>query len=112
MSATKEGGRKAALTNKSKYGKDFYARIGSLGGKASGAGEFYGNSERARTAGKLGESLSSRKGVPMTLEHKKRMSEAQKARWKRIKEDRFLILDPDVDQPIIIQRKVRKLRWW
>lgn len=112
MSGTRSGGLKTSNTVKRIHGSDYYKKIGSLGGKASGTGGFYGNSERARTAGKLGGSLSSRKGVPMTPEHRKRMSEAQKARWKRVKEDKFLILDPDVDQPIIIQRKVRKLRWW
>lgn len=112
LSGTLAGGHKTRQTIIEKYGADYYKILGRLGGKASGTGGFYGNSERARTAGKLGGSLSSRKGVPMTLEHRKRMSEAQRARWKRIKEDRFLILDPEVDQPIIIQRKVRKLRWW
>lgn len=110
MSNTKAGARKAAETNKSKYGEDFYTRIGSLGGKASGTGGFYGNPERARTAGAKGGRLGSRKGTPMSPESRKRMSEAQRARWKRIKEDRFLILDPEVDQPIILQRKPRWFR--
>lgn len=41
MSGTVEGGKWAAKTNKWKYGEDFYARIGSKGGKASGTGGFY-----------------------------------------------------------------------
>lgn len=32
MAGTKEGGRKAALTNKTKYGPDFYKNIGRKGG--------------------------------------------------------------------------------
>lgn len=33
MAGTVQGGRAAAATNKSKYGEDFYGRIGSKGGK-------------------------------------------------------------------------------
>ena len=33
MPGTIEGGRKAAATNKKKYGKEFYANIGRKGGK-------------------------------------------------------------------------------
>lgn len=33
MPGTLEGGRKAAATNKTKYGPDFYAKIGGMGGK-------------------------------------------------------------------------------
>ena len=35
MPGTLEGGRKAAATNKSKYGSDFYANIGRKGGSKS-----------------------------------------------------------------------------
>ena len=35
MSGTLEGGRKAAATNKAKYGKEFYANIGRKGGSKS-----------------------------------------------------------------------------
>lgn len=34
MAGTKEGGTRAAETNKRRYGADFYARIGAKGGKA------------------------------------------------------------------------------
>lgn len=40
MPGTKTGGKAAARTNKAKYGDDFYARIGALGGKASRTGGF------------------------------------------------------------------------
>ena len=33
MSGTHAGGKKAAATNKAKYGKDFYAEIGRKGGR-------------------------------------------------------------------------------
>lgn len=36
MAGTKAGGLKAAQTNKEKYGKEFYARIGAIGGKKTG----------------------------------------------------------------------------
>jgi hypothetical protein len=60
MSGTKSGGRAAAATNKSKYGADFYARIGSLGGKKGHTGGFYANRELARRAGAVGGRISRR----------------------------------------------------
>lgn len=70
MSGTKAGGLKAATTNKAKYGKDFYARIGKIGGYIGRTGGFAsehkGNDgltghERARIAGKKGGLISKRK---------------------------------------------------
>lgn len=60
MAGTKAGGRKAAATNKAKYGKDFYARIGQMGGKLGHTGGFYVNRELARTAGQRGGRISRR----------------------------------------------------
>lgn len=40
MAGTKEGGSAAAKTNKAKYGSDFYARIGAMGGKKGTTGGF------------------------------------------------------------------------
>lgn len=60
MSATREGGLKAAKTNKAKYGDDFYKRIGATGGKVSRGGGFAHDPEMARLAGRLG-GLNSRK---------------------------------------------------
>lgn len=54
MPGTKAGGLKAAAKNKDKYGKDFYAKIGSQGGKLGHTGGFYANRELAKTAGALG----------------------------------------------------------
>lgn len=60
MAGTKDGGRKAAATNKNKYGKDFYARIGQMGGKLGRTGGFYANRELAREAGRRGGRISRR----------------------------------------------------
>ncbi len=60
MAGTKDGGRKAAFTNKTKYGKDFYARIGAMGGKMGRTGGFYANRELARKAGAKGGRISRR----------------------------------------------------
>lgn len=40
MSGTVSGGKAAAATNKAKYGADFYAKIGALGGKKGTTGGF------------------------------------------------------------------------
>jgi len=40
MPATKEGRIKAAITNKKKYGEDFYKKIGAKGGAKSRGGGF------------------------------------------------------------------------
>lgn len=40
MAGTKAGGKATALTNKSKYGPDYYAKIGKLGGAAGKTGGF------------------------------------------------------------------------
>jgi uncharacterized protein len=60
MAGTKTGGTKAAATNKSKYGKDFYAKIGAKGGKKGTTGGFYANRELARIAGAKGGAKSRR----------------------------------------------------
>jgi len=40
MPGTVEGGKQAGKTNKRKYGKDFYAKIGAMGGKLGKTGGF------------------------------------------------------------------------
>ena len=62
MAGTKAGGQKAAATNKAKYGPDFYARIGQMGGKLGRTGGFYVNRDLAREAGRIGGRIS-RRGV-------------------------------------------------
>ena len=61
MPGTKAGARKAALTNKKRYGDDFYANIGAKGGKNSNTGGFAANRELARIAGAKGGRISRRK---------------------------------------------------
>lgn len=60
MSGTKEGGKKASITNMKKHGKDFYARIGSMGGKWCGLKGFALDNERAKSAGRKGGLISKR----------------------------------------------------
>jgi len=69
MSGTADGGKKASLTNKKKYGRDFYARIGAMGGRNSVTGGFASDKvgkdgltgpERAKIAGQKGGKLSKR----------------------------------------------------
>ena len=60
MAGTKAGGQDAAATNKKKYGSDFYAKIGSKGGKLGKTGGFYANRELARKAGAKGGRISRR----------------------------------------------------
>lgn len=69
MAGTKKGGVKAATTNKTKYGADFYAMIGAKGGKRGKTGGFASNKkgedgltgrERARLAGSKGGRISRR----------------------------------------------------
>lgn len=60
MAGTKLGGKAAASTNKAKYGADFYAKIGAMGGKKGKTGGFYANRELARVAGAKGGRISRR----------------------------------------------------
>ncbi|PID32188.1 hypothetical protein CR970_01905 [Candidatus Saccharibacteria bacterium] len=60
MAGTKAGGMRAAATNKTKHGADFYARIGAMGGKKGTTGGFYANRELARIAGAKGGRISRR----------------------------------------------------
>lgn len=60
MSGTKEGGKKASTTNKNRYGNDFYAKIGAIGGRNGTTGGFASSTERARWAGSIGGKKSKR----------------------------------------------------
>lgn len=65
MSGTVAGGRKAAQTNKRKYGESFYKVLGAQGGKKGkkdGAIKgFDADRELARRAGAIGGTISKRK---------------------------------------------------
>ena len=60
MAGTKAGGVKAAATNKTKHGADFYAKIGRKGGQRGRTGGFAANPELARIAGAKGGRVSRR----------------------------------------------------
>lgn len=54
MAGTKEGGKKAAKTNKLRHGEDFYIINGRKGGQAGHTGGFASNPELAKLAGQKG----------------------------------------------------------
>jgi general stress protein YciG len=69
MAGTKEGGVKASITNKAKYGSEFYKTIGRRGGKATGIKGFASGvvgkdgltgRQRAKLAGQKGGAISKR----------------------------------------------------
>jgi general stress protein YciG len=76
MPGTREGGLKASATIKNRYGKSYYNRIGSLGGKKSVGGGFKKNPELARLAGKLG-GLKGRRGDTLTAVDMNKIIEIQ-----------------------------------
>ncbi|HVE80994.1 MAG TPA: KGG domain-containing protein [Candidatus Dormibacteraeota bacterium] len=61
MPGTPAGGRKAAATNKQRYGMNFYMTIGRKGGQISRGGGFAHNPELARVAGRKGGQASRRR---------------------------------------------------
>lgn len=63
MSGTVKGGKKAAKTNKKRYGKNFYREIGRKGGQNGHTGGFAANHELARMAGRIGGLKSRRTGI-------------------------------------------------
>jgi hypothetical protein len=63
MAGTKAGGQAAAATNKAKYGDDFYAKIGAVGGRLGTTGGFAAGEagrRRARVYGHFGGKKSRR----------------------------------------------------
>ena len=77
MAGTKAGGAKAAATNKAKYGKDFYSKIGQKGGKNGPTGGFAANRELAKIAGQKGGRVS-RRGKARTAISATEVSETSK----------------------------------
>lgn len=77
MAGSKLGGLHAAETNKEKYGPDFYAKIGKLGGQAGRGYAFgHGKVDPAR-AGQVGGKKSRR---IYTEQDRQRQSELMKKR--------------------------------
>lgn len=66
MAGTKKGGQLAAATNKTRYGSDFYAKIGAKGGVKGHTGGFAANPALARIAGAKGGRISRRKKAVVT----------------------------------------------
>lgn len=64
MSGNKAGGKAAAKSNIERHGKDFYARIGAIGGRKSRGGGF-ADRDLARAAGAKGGSISRRRKAPI-----------------------------------------------
>lgn len=63
MAGTIEGGKKAAATNKQRYGKTFYSVIGAEGGRKSTGGGFAKDRDLARKMGKRGGMASRNRTV-------------------------------------------------
>ena len=70
MAGTEQGGHKAAKTIRQRHGRDFYMRIGRIGGQKSRQGGFASNkvgndgltgSERAKLVGSVGGTKSRRR---------------------------------------------------
>lgn len=80
MAGTKEGGRKAAATNRLRHGEGFYANIGRKGGQKSRTGGFYNNPELAKEAGRKGGKISKRGPAKKNLdEHKQKIADIRLA---------------------------------
>lgn len=63
MVENKAGESKIRKTIEERYGKDYWRKIGSKGGKATGMKGFALNPELARIAGKKGGTKSTRAGI-------------------------------------------------
>jgi hypothetical protein len=68
MAGTTKGGQRAAEKNKKRYGKDFYAKIGAMGGKKGHTGGFAANRELARIAGARGGRVSRRNKIDIDVQ--------------------------------------------
>lgn len=77
MSGTRLGGQKARETNYKRNGKDFYQRIGKIGGSKGTTGGFAANRELAKRAGAIGGSISVR-GKAKTAEILEKAPEIRK----------------------------------
>ena len=81
MAGTKEGGKKAAATNKLRHGDGFYARIGSRGGSKSHPETrwFAQNPKAAAEAGSKGGKISKRGAAKKNDEYKKKIADIRLA---------------------------------
>ena len=93
MSGSTIGGKKAAATNKQKYGSDFYSKIGAKGGKLGTTGGFAAGEagrKRASYYGRVGGKKGSRLGV-------KNKASAAAISWYS--------QDMSLSEPFILERK-------
>lgn len=74
---------KATITNKAKFGNEFYVNIGAKGGRNGHTGGFAANPELAREAGRKG-GLISRRGPAKKVNVNKVRSETQNIEVHRI----------------------------
>lgn len=84
MAGTKEGGMKAAATNKAKYGLNFYADIGRKGGRNGHTGGFAANPSLAVEAGRKGGRISKRGKAKKHIEVKQLESQAMSVQIERL----------------------------
>lgn len=85
MAGTREGGKKTAITNKKRYGDDWYSKIGAMGGKVENPNKgFAANPDRARLAGAKGGKIS-RKGGSWSDEELARRKAYAEAKYEREK---------------------------
>lgn len=68
MPGTKAGGLKARATLIEKYGKDYYSKMGKIGGMRGHTGGFASNLALACVAGRKGGAISKRKGERINLD--------------------------------------------
>lgn len=95
MSGTLRGGKRAAITNKEKYGENFYREIGRKGGRNGHTGGFAANPELAKIAGAKGGKISKR-------------GKSTRPYKKRIK----VVVPPIVEElPIEEPEKKKGLKW-
>ena len=78
MAGTRAGGLKAAATNKARYGSDYFARIGKIGGENGHTGGFAANKALASIAGAKGGAISSRSEDKPSLEFRRKQYKENK----------------------------------
>lgn len=120
MSGTKAGGQKAALTNKEKYGKEFYSEIGRKGGQKSNNGGFASNkvgadgltgSERAKIAGSKGGKISKRGPAKPKTQVKKPVAVKPKTAEDKLIED-LREYEKHMNEPVKVEKKGFFSRWF
>jgi general stress protein YciG len=114
VSGTKVGGSKARETNRAKYGSDYYAQIGRIGGHNGHAGGFAANPELAKEAGRLGGLRSKRpKGVKRSRAAEQRDIELKIADFKEKIANTRMWEGYTPAEPLIKDEKIRKaVRAW